>query len=72
MMMFFVPTCKVAPSAQEEQRTDLSTNTNEINTFEQEINSTYTTQATAKNHHVSVRDVRFDVGGFPGTTPPRA
>jgi len=71
-MMFFVPTCKVAQSAQEEQRTDLSTNTNEINTFEQETNSTYTTQATPKNHHVPVRDVRFDVGGFPGTPPPRA
>ena len=70
--MFFVPTCKVAPSAQEEQRTDLSTNINEKNTFEQEINSTYTAQATPKNQHVSVRDVRFDVGGFPGTAPPRA
>jgi len=70
-MMFFVPTCKVAPSAQEEQRTDLSTNTNEISTFEQ-LHSTHTTQATQNSHHVSVRDVRFNVWGFPGTTPSRA
>jgi len=69
-MMFFVPTCKVASSAQEEQRTDLSTITN--NNIEQQINSTHTTQAIQNNQHVSVRDVRFDVRGLPGTTPSRA
>ena len=68
--MFFVPTCKVASSAQEEQRTDLSTITNY--NIEQQINSTHTTQAIQNNQHVSVRDVRFDVRGFPGTTPSRA
>jgi len=70
MMMFFVPTCKVASSAQEEQRTDLSTITNY--NIEQQINSTHTTQAIQNNQHVSVRDVRFDVRGLPGTTPSRA
>jgi len=69
-MMFFVPTCKVASSAQEEQRTDLSTITNY--NIEQQINSTHTTQAIQNNQHVSVRDVRFDVRGVPGTTPSRA
>jgi len=69
-MMFFVPTCKVASSAQEEQRTDLSTITNY--NIEQQINSTHTTQAIQNNQHVSVRDVRFDVRGLPGTTPSRA
>ena len=68
--MFFVPTCKVASSAQEEQRTDLSTITN--NNIEKQINSTHTTQAIQNNQHVSVRDVRFDVRGLPGTTPSRA
>ena len=68
--MFFVPTCKVASSAQEEQRTDLSTITNY--NIEQQINSTHTTQAIQNNQHVSVRDVRFDVRGLPGTTPSRA
>jgi len=70
MMMFFVPTCKVASSAQEEQRTDLSTITNY--NIEQQINSTHTTQAIQNNQHVSVRDVRFDVRGLPGATPSRA
>jgi len=69
-MMFFVPTCKVASSAQEEQRTDLSTITN--NNIEKQINSTHTTQTIPNNQHVSVRDVRFDVRGLPGTTPFRA
>jgi len=69
-MMFFVPTCKVASSAQEEQRTDLSTITNY--NIEQQINSTHTTQAIQNNQHVSVRDVRFDVRGLPGATPSRA
>ena len=68
--MFFVPTCKVASSAQEEQRTDLSTITNY--NIEQQINSTHTTQAIQNNQHVSVRDVRSDVRGLPGTTPSRA
>ena len=68
--MFFVPTCKVASSAQEEQRTDLSTITNY--NIEQQINSTHTTQAIQNNQHVSVRDVRFDVRGLPGATPSRA
>lgn len=72
MMMFFVSTCKVATSAQEEQPTNQSTNSNN-RTFEQQIdyaeNSTYYTQANKHEHHVSVRDVRSDVGGFPGTTP---
>jgi hypothetical protein len=72
MMMFFVPTCKVASSAQEEQRTNLSTNNQDINTFEQQTHSTHSTQATQNNQHVSVRDVRFDVRGVPGTTPSRA
>ena len=71
--MFFVPTCKVALSAQEEQRTNLSTNNQEINIFEQQIDSTHLTQAAQNNqNNVSVRDVRFDVRGFPGTTPSRA
>merc|ERR1712154_534669 len=62
-MMFFVPTCKVASSAQEEQRTDLSTITN--NNIKQQINSTHTTQAIQNNQHVSVRDVRLMSGVSP-------
>ena len=68
--MFIVSTCKVATSAQEEQRTDLSTITNY--NIEQQINSTHTTQAIQNNQHVSVRDVRSDVRDFPGATPFRA
>jgi len=72
MTMFFVSTCKVASSTQEEQRTNLSTNNQDINTFEQQTHSTHSTQATQNNQHVSVRDVRSDVRDFPGATPFRA
>jgi len=67
MMMFFVSTCKVALPAQEEQRTDLLKVTNTKS--ENLINSTNEDTQTNENNNVSVRDERFDVWGFPGTTP---
>ena len=65
--MFFVSTCKVASSTQEEQRTNLSNPT----ILQQQIDS-IDTQTSENNQHVSVRDVRSDVRDFPGATPFRA
>ena len=65
--MFFVSTCKVASSTQEEQRTNLSN----PNILQQEIDL-IDTQTIENNQHVSVRDVRSDVRDFPGATPFRA
>ena len=65
--MFFVSTCKVASSTQEEQRTNLSNPT----ILQQQIDL-IDTQTSENNQHVSVRDVRSDVRDFPGATPFRA
>ena len=62
--MFFVSTCKVALPTQEEQRTNLITDTTEY-----EILDSTHTQTNKNNQYVSVRDVRFDGRGLPGTTP---